>query len=939
MSPTCGCCSPNAPLTPVAVSNRPGLSAIAYRIGTYAGFRETMLDAIARTPQLAALSTRLSDDYSVTFIELWAALLDVLTFYQERYANEVFLRSAQQMVSLQRLARLLDYSPRPGVAAIANLAFTLDPDATVQIPVGLRVQSVPAQNQQPQMFETIEAVAADARFNRLRMRPKPSLNAPLQPGSTTEILDRMGGPGYLAALAVNDPVVLFNDGGSDAPEEKKISALTVADDTVALAWTKPVQGQNWSAGSKAFKYRRTFRLFGFNAPSTFMQPTSSNSVPGGILWSQQRTDFTNPGGTTLNLDSRYSDLATGTQLLVVFPPQPPPPPPTPTPTPIPFPIPIVLGGGIHNLVEKFPLLTLQSSLQAVSGNQAILGVLHLGNVLNLLPAGVQTNLVTVTQVSQVPVTTPVQNQSGGAPGAMSDTVTQVTIDTGLPAIQDIRSAMVFELVGGQILFWGSVYPAAINTPAAYLPGRFVLNGSTMAIEVGRTIQNNAFVPGVVIAPEDLDVGRSLILADAQDQPVEASVQGPPQFDTAGPSPGAFGHLVIPLQAGAFSLDSDTAVLLGNVVQASNGQTVSNETLGSGNAAQTFQTFTLQKQPLTYVPGSGPGGVNSSLAVSVNQVQWSEVQDIYGQAPTAQVFSTRASDSGQTLVQGGDSVYGAVFPTGTANITATYRFGSGIAGNVNAGQLTTLLDRLPGLTSVTNPLPAEGGADPAAPDDVRQGAPLTVRTFNRAVSLLDFQDLITASGEVAKAIATWVWDGYAPAVHLTVAGQNGEAFSDLSGLGATLANERDPNYRLLIANYSEVPILLSAKVWVNPAYSTASVLAAATQAALAAMSFDALDLAESVHLSAIYAVLQSVPGVVGADVTRFGFKIPAGQDPITYLQSRGVTWLAGGVVAPVQDFLRIFPARPDPNNPGSVLPAEMAAIATPSQDVIIAVEGS
>ena len=68
----CGCCEPGAPATPLAHANRPTLSAIGYRIGTYAEFREAMLESIARTPELASLSTRSSDDYSVTVLELWA---------------------------------------------------------------------------------------------------------------------------------------------------------------------------------------------------------------------------------------------------------------------------------------------------------------------------------------------------------------------------------------------------------------------------------------------------------------------------------------------------------------------------------------------------------------------------------------------------------------------------------------------------------------------------------------------------------------------------------------------------------------------------------------------------------------------------------------------------------------------------------------------------
>src|SRR5262245_4751356 len=120
MNELCGCCQPAAPLTPLTVDNLPGLSALAYRIGSYASFRESMLEAISRSPELASLATRQGDDYAITVIDLWAAVADVLTFYHERYANEFFLRTAQQPESIRRIARLLDYRPRPGVAALAR---------------------------------------------------------------------------------------------------------------------------------------------------------------------------------------------------------------------------------------------------------------------------------------------------------------------------------------------------------------------------------------------------------------------------------------------------------------------------------------------------------------------------------------------------------------------------------------------------------------------------------------------------------------------------------------------------------------------------------------------------------------------------------------------------------------------------------------------------
>jgi uncharacterized phage protein gp47/JayE len=952
VSDTCNCCTP-----PLAGSfgNRAGLSAIGYRVGTYGSFRQQMFDAIAGMPALGALTTRQSDDYSVTFLELWAALLDVLTFYQERYANEAFLRTALQPASLQRLARLLDYRPSPGVAASAKLAFTLVPGAALQIPIGLKVQNVPTQTSPAQTYETLEAISADARFNRLRIYQAPVAANPLAAGTTQATLDRLKGPAFLAALAANDPVVIFNDAGTDLPEEKKIAGLAAQDDRVVLSWTRPVQGADWTASSFAFKYRRSFRLFGCNAPPSFMQPATSTAVAGGIAWTRQSTDFTKPAGTVFTLDARYPDLATGTELLFVIPPPPPPAPPPPLPTP---------GGGLFFGGTEFEPLAAHGSgavaaSHAISKSAAAIGGESFGSLLgqNLLqyvggfggslapppppPPGPQTFLATITQVAEVPASSPVQGQSGGQ-GAITDSVTQITVQPAsvptLGPVNDIRAVSIFELVGAPIGFWAACYPAALGSATVWLPGRLVAAGQSVGIEVGRTIQHTAFVPGVVIQPVDIGIGREVILADATGKAVEATVQAAPIIEPAGGSAGAFAHLVLSLQATAVSLDAASAVLLGNVAQGGNGRTISGEVLGIGAAATPLQRFKLQNQPLTYVPSTAPGGVSSSLTVAVGPVAWSEAPELYGKAPSAQVFTTRSDVDGRTLVQFGGPQYGALLQTG-ATVTANYRIGTGVGGQVAADALTILLDRLPGLDGVTNPLPAEGGADPETAAAIRNNAPRSVRTFDRAVSLLDFQDLITASGEVAKALAAWVWDGFAPAVHLTVAGQQGTSFADLTSLGATLANARDPNHRLLLDNFASVPIFVAAGLWTDPKRAAADVIAAATRALATALSFDTLALGQSIHLSAIYAVLQGVPGVVAADVTGLGFRVPPGTpDPNAYLDARGVTRHPDGSVAAVQDFLRIFAARPDPSRTGYVLPAELAVVATAAADISITAQG-
>jgi predicted phage baseplate assembly protein len=185
----CGCCDGVQKLTPADETNRPGLDALHYRVGTHAQFFETMKARLStievqgvgsdgQTPAtfrpLQGLTTRESNDPSIAMLDAWATVGDVLSFYQERIANENYLRTATERRSVLELARLVGYRLRPGVAASAYLAYTIDDKqaAPVTIPTGSAAQSVPDPDEQPQTFETSDDLVARPEWNNLQVRLK-----------------------------------------------------------------------------------------------------------------------------------------------------------------------------------------------------------------------------------------------------------------------------------------------------------------------------------------------------------------------------------------------------------------------------------------------------------------------------------------------------------------------------------------------------------------------------------------------------------------------------------------------------------------------------------------------------------------------------------------------------------------------------------------------
>ena len=80
------------------------------------------------TASRSACAPRRPGDPTVALLDAWATVADVIAFYQDRIANEGYLRTAAQPGSLLALAQLVGHRPRPGLAASVWLAYSLHPD-------------------------------------------------------------------------------------------------------------------------------------------------------------------------------------------------------------------------------------------------------------------------------------------------------------------------------------------------------------------------------------------------------------------------------------------------------------------------------------------------------------------------------------------------------------------------------------------------------------------------------------------------------------------------------------------------------------------------------------------------------------------------------------------------------------------------------------------
>lgn len=1038
----CGCCDGTEKLTPASVANRPGLTALAYRVGTHAAFLETMRARLASmavddpnrelatTPDpiypLRRLTTRAADDAAIALLDGWATVADVLTFYQERIANEGFLRTAVERRSVLELARLVGYALRPGVASTVYLAYTIDENqqTPVEIPIGTRSQSVPGPGELPQSFETAEVLDARAAWNTL----KPRLSQP-QTLDAIQKANRLYLKGITTNLKPNDPLLIV-DGSTQVFGSVIDVQIDVENDRTAviLKSEPPPAGESGAGDEDAL----LSVMRGLSVPPSVPPPNTlqlsraiatsfAPDADGGLqVVNAVRPDFKGTLATAL----ANVQVAESNPLEVVA---------------------LRLRTGVYG--NTAPLKPITDEAGKVIGQQEwpLDGTLTVGVLLNNFDGGPNGAAISVADAggtstraialqssqstsetlgtikftfdptvnfkvgsafkvtykdtasaSATPTNLIYQLQDTGTidltikigdrppstirlhGGQISTKVVQshnfkiayaakqqISINAGSPTLTPSmisvsdeaplppspRNVIALDGIYDQIASDGWVvivrpdavqkigrvadarpvaktdynFPArvtqltlndAVGTSQDWLTdddlllsdirsttvfaqsARLELAEEPMVDQICGGAEDEIELDGLY---SDLKSGRWLIVAgnrgDIKDQKGNVvadlgsaelvmldGVRHGLHKDAQSQRPGDQTHTFITLAKKlAFCYRRDKATIYGNVVKATHGETRS-ELLGNGDGSRAFQTFELKQPPLTYVAAPNPSGVDSTLHVYVDDVEWHESDTLAGLAPTDRAFIARTDDADKTSVVFGNGRQGARAPTGAANVRAVYRNGIGSSGNVQARQISLLASRPLGVKEVINPLRASGGANREGRDQARKSAPLAVAALDRLVSLQDYADFARTFAGIAKASAQRLTDGRRELVHLTIAGVDDipiDPPSDLyRNLVAALRLYGDPDQPVQVDLRELLLLVMSAKVYLQADYVWEPVVAKVRSRLLDAFSFDRRELGQDALLSEAIAVMQATPGVAYVDVDIFGAIPEKTADPET-----------------------------------------------------------
>ncbi|GKT07113.1 hypothetical protein [Desulforhabdus sp. TSK] len=659
-----------------------GLVALPRQPAGFPEYRLAMLRDIPTHAPLAGWRARTGEDLGIMLLEMWAYVLDVLGFYDERIANESYLRTAQLRPSLRKLTELIGYLPRPALSASVRLAAIADGVKAVKLPPRTGFRSGAFDGEPPQVFETEAEYTIHPLTNQWPLGP------------------------------VREPLLgseLLLEAGAEAPAKGQM---------VLFRWTS---GSGTTLqGGRVTNLRTVTALDGANYIKMEVEPAPNVDAtielaavsilsPSSSAHPNLFTASPLSGRTGIILDAFYPGLAVGDPVLI-----------------------------------------------------------QRDNTLHA------TFLTDVTRVDVV-----VGGTNGASDSAPAPTlpVSRITIGPAMPdGWEDHPERLV-------------IHFGMMESGKPTRPAKTHLNAADFATP-GMRIQGLAEpFPDSVTEPSEL------LLLDAVDNGVP--VQGSVPIDANGA-----GSVLLAADTKPFTPELRTPVtVFGNIVRATRGESVYNEVLGSGNAAQEFQAFALANKPLTYFNDpSAADGRRNTLEIRVNGILWKEVRSFFGTGPHDAVYIVRQNDAQESAVTFGNGITGMRLPSGIDNVTATYRFGAGAA-KPPAGGISQLAKPVQGLRRVVNPVAAGGGADADQPRDIARNAPTSALTLGRAISLADFEALAREFGGVINAGAEWAWDEASQGAKVKVwfISNGGDIGPELK---AYLIGQADPNTPLVTEEAKE-----------------------------------------------------------------------------------------------------------------------------------------
>lgn len=859
--------------------NRAGLSRLHYTDGNAATYLEDLRLALrnqfgSNEDVLVWLGENLTDknlrewqarlldqydaprrDYAWEILRTFARSSHVLAQTVNAYSNERYIRTATQWDNLRRLVKMLDYHPAPPASAETWVALLAKlPDATKGITgigtvdKGLALQNQPKDGSSPLVFETLQELDVDYRINELRApdydRSVESLAIPAQNTSFNYPLRLMP-----EGISVGDRGVVSCLSQAAAVEVKSINAGSIDLKVIEQGFT----ARNWALADVRLLLTPAWQ----NAPRL----NGSNVVEVSSVNNSVRTDDLLAYVSGSNWVTTKVVAVDGNR--------------------------VQFGSSVaDNTVLYQTLEAKQQGSKFVIPSQRGNALVWKANLTTADPDPHREHEVVIyeylaantsTNIYYLPANPPAAfSVINAAPAALQFAGKPGDLVSGDWIILQNTSGHFYARTIASIDLLDGAYRLTVNGSLAsgswvLAQGHFKQSLPALAYDENHesiyhdsTDTHSQLTLSLSEFPPAFTIGRALWVVGAVDRRL-VTVQEILRF--------ANNTLLISVKPslGGLDLPKYATRVYANVVKAGHGETRGQSVLGSGNRIESNQEFLFAKTGVAFEQDNNfASGVRASVTVQVDDRVWTQVDSLRDSESTDTHFETTLNEDHQLLVRFGDGIHGQRLPTGTNNLILQARFGVGIEGNLPAASLNKLKKPHPLVESVIQPEAATGGGDLETGESLRELAPASVLTLERAVSIADY-------GHIAQRHASiWQARSYAlpdtpratDRVEVVLVPAGGGALSPdfKTNMKTYLEGFSRPGVWVHIEGYQAILLDLRIKLRVDiNAYDGDKIAELVRVSLLDSFSLQKAVLAEPLYLSRVYQVVEAVEGVENVDV--------------------------------------------------------------------------
>ncbi len=850
---------------PPELSIPAGLDSIPRQIAGFPEFRRAMLNSIRSKPVLSDWRARGDIDLGIMLIEMWAYVCDVQSFYDEVIAHEVYVRTARQRPSLRKLTGLLGYLPRPATSASVRLALFGEGRKPVIVPAGMAFRSGAFDGESPQLFETTSEFAIHPLNNRWNLSSVPERTiggSGGSGGSTSRLLLR---PDTVNLKATEIVLVYVSEFGIYGRAGKRSIYPGIAKgDTYGGKAVGELLSRHGMRNVKS-KLRKDDASGGMSYTSLFdlnegnrkidyeiVKGSFFGSMTGDVLFDNVSRDGQTLVGTADNVSQiTGKDGNPYTQ--------------------VDFSIEVALSNN-----KKPEKITLQKPTQTAS----LWKLPHILNDPYPIDGKQTTTLVLDNVYSQIRPAQSIILQAG------NELRWFTVVSTSEIMMQMNEARMTQVPVAGNVSI--SVPTPATKTPVTRLSLDAHIDSQSHGASK-RSWNNSVLAQHIIVHYEFINAGtvtaENQIYTELTDShKLETPIEEPEGFG----NPENFflkdkddkGVMVeggLDYKAAMLELKQGTVLepklkfpveVYGNIVNASHGETVMGESLGSGDASVSNQSFTLKKKPLTYLPSptlDNESGVANTLQVYVNSIRWREVRTFFAIGPEEEVYIVRQNDDGDSTITFGDGIRGARVHTGTENVVANYRFGAGEA-SPPEDSITQIAKPVKGVGSVENPVAAAGGSDAESSDNIRTYAPKSTLILGRAVSIYDMEAVASSEPGVRAVSAEWRWHEVKQraVIQIWYIGAN-EINETISQKLRSLSEDTNP---IGVTTAQGINSKLSLQLEIDPRYLEINVLSTVRSVLMdkdrGLLAPERIGIGKPLYRSKIFGEVTAIEGVVAVD---------------------------------------------------------------------------